>query len=235
MSGRQAGHKNIWGTVPRGRRDAERGRGRGSHAWRAAGRGVQHYLYRFAGPSADDSQHVQDRRRADQQRHSRHRARGGDPCALHLWRPLGRDGVPLHGIRHAVVRLGTGGSRPGAGLPRRDAGVAGAVPPLLRRLPHLARGQQGAHHLRRDDQRDAGREARSCPSPARSQLRPSDAARLGAEPRRLLPGPRDLHSLLPGLPHHRAGCDGPLCRPDRPRLSPVRLRGRTGCGPRHCV
>jgi len=71
-----------------------------------------------------------------------------------------------------------------------------------------------------------------CPSPSRSQLRQSGPARLGAEPGRLLSGARDRQSLLHGLPHHRAGRDGPLHCPDRPRLSPVRLHGRSRCRPR---
>ncbi len=45
--------------------DAERRRRRRRAAWRAAGRQPGHHLHRLAGPAADDSQHVQDRRRTD--------------------------------------------------------------------------------------------------------------------------------------------------------------------------
>ena len=54
------------------------------------------------------------------------------------------------------------------------------------------------------------------PSPARAELRTADSAWHGAEPRRLLPGARGVQPVLPGLPDHRAGRDGPLCRADRP-------------------
>jgi pyruvate-ferredoxin/flavodoxin oxidoreductase len=47
------------------------------------------------------------------------------------------------------------------------------------------------------------------------------AAWIGAESGRLFPGPRGVQSLLSGLPGDRAGCDGPLCCADGPRLSAV--------------
>ena len=40
------------------------------------------------------------------------------------------------------VQLGAGGARPGAHRAERHPGLAHPVRPLLRRLPHLARGQQ---------------------------------------------------------------------------------------------
>ena len=45
-------------------------------------------------------------------------------------------------LGHAGRRLGPGGPRPGPGRARGRAGLAGAVPALLRRLPHLPRGGQ---------------------------------------------------------------------------------------------
>ena len=46
-----------------------------------------------------------------------------------------------------------------------------------------------------------------------------DAARHGAEPRRLFPGPRDSEPILSGRPDHRAEPDGQVCRPGRPQIS----------------
>ena len=56
--------------------------------------------------------------------------------------------------------------------------------------------------------------------------RPPGPARHGAEPGRLLPGPRGGQPVLPGLPGHRAEGDGPVRRADRPAVPPVRLRRR---------
>ena len=59
-----------------------------------------------------------------------------------------------------------------------DAGVAHSVHPFLRRLPHLARGQQAHHADRRADPRDDRRGSGDRPSPARRSIRtiPSSAA-----------------------------------------------------------
>ena len=94
------------------------------------------------GPAADDPQHVQDRRRADAGGHPRRRADHRDPRPLDLRRPQRRDARAHDGLGDARRRLGPGGARLRARGPRRDAAGPRPVPPLLRRLPDLARDQQ---------------------------------------------------------------------------------------------
>ncbi len=62
---------------------------------------------------------------------------------------------------------------------------------------------------------------------ARASLaRPSGAARLGAESRRLLPGPRDREPVLHRLPDHRAKHDGQVRQDCRPPVQAVPIRRR---------
>ena len=77
-----------------GHRDAERGRSRRSTARRAAGWRAGHDLHLIARTAADDPQHVQDRRRADQHGHSRCRSRRRGAGTVDLRRSPGRDGHP---------------------------------------------------------------------------------------------------------------------------------------------
>ena len=93
---------------------------------------------------------------------------------------------------------------PRADRPGGDARGAHPVPALLRRLPHLARDQQDRAARRRrhagDDRRRPGPRA---PRAARSSPDHPVHPRHGAEPGRLLPGPRDGQPVLPGLPGDR--------------------------------
>ena len=73
----------------------------------------------------------------------------------------------------------------------RDARIAHSVPALLRRLPHLARGQQD--HAARDDadpRDDRRRPGARPPRPGADARAPGDP-RHGAQSRHLLPGARD--------------------------------------------
>ena len=99
-------------------------------------------------------EHVQDRRRADAGRHPRRGARDRDPRALDLRRPLRRDGGPVDGLRPALLVVGAGGAGPRPRRARGDARGPGPVPPLLRRLPHLARAQ---HRRARSTRTTCGR------------------------------------------------------------------------------
>ena len=139
---------NIWGSIPSivGRR-----------RWRSprlAHDGLAHDdLHGVAGPAPDDPEHVQDRGRALPLRVPRLRPFACVELAVHLRRPGRRDGLPPDGLRDARVEQRAGSARHGDGRARGDAQVEGSVPPLLRRLPHLARGPE--------DRRDpAGRPAR---------------------------------------------------------------------------
>ena len=64
------------------------------------------------------------------------------------------------------------------------------------------------------------------PPRAGALARPPGHARHGPEPGRLLPGPRGGQPVLPGAAGHRPADDGPLRRPRRPAVPPVRLRRR---------
>ena len=93
---------------------------------------------------------------------------------------------------------------------------ARAVPALLRRLPHLARGEPHRAARRRRPRRADRRSGDPRASRAPPHARRARAARLGAEPRRLLPGARG-----------RATRSTPRC----PRSSPTcfaELAARTG-------
>jgi Pyruvate flavodoxin/ferredoxin oxidoreductase, thiamine diP-bdg len=167
--------------------------------------------------------------------HPRGRPHGRHPRPVDLRRPLRRDGHPAHRLGHAGRPIGPGGPRPGPGRPRLDAGLAGAVPALLRRLPHLPRGGQDPGPRRRRRPARPGRRRRPSGAPrAGPDPGPAPAARLGPEPGRLLPGPRGQQSLLCGRARHRTGQAGRAGGPDRPPLRPGRLhrrpRRRTGAG-----
>ena len=137
------------GPRPRGRRDAVRG-GRGRRAPRRppAG-GAGHDVHLLAGPAADDPEHVQDRRRAHARGHPRGGPGGRHPRPVDLRRPQRRDARPHDRLGDAGLQLRAGGARPGAGRPRGQPPLAGAVPALLRRVPHLPRDRQGRRARRR--------------------------------------------------------------------------------------
>ena len=138
-----------------GGRDAERGRRRRGHPWRAAGGCAGQRLHRLPGAAADDPEHVQDRGRADPDGAARRGALDRGPGPVHLRRPHARDVRAHDRLCHAVLgqRAGGAGLRPG----RTDGhpALARALPAFLRRFPHLARDQQnrghpGRHHPRTD-------------------------------------------------------------------------------------
>ena len=98
------GRPNVWGTVPDGGRDAERGRRRRRAARRAAERRAGDDVHRVAGPAADDPEHVQDRRRADAGGVARRRPVARGAGAVDLRRPLRRDGGAADRLRAARAR-----------------------------------------------------------------------------------------------------------------------------------
>ena len=117
-----AGRKNVWGDVPHVvEMQSEGGAAGAVHGALQAVR-PDHDLHRVAGPAADDPQHVQDRRRADQPTPSftwpparRH------PCPVDLRRPQRRDGGAGRPVGPCSLRLGPGGARPGPYRPGRHA------------------------------------------------------------------------------------------------------------------
>ena len=86
---------------------------------------------------------------------------------------------------------------------RRHARDARALPPLLRRLPHLARGTEDRGARRRRPARPGPRRRWSRRTAPRAHARPPGAARHGGQPRHLLPGARGREPLLRRLPGDR--------------------------------
>ena len=159
-----AGKPNLWGVVPDiVEMQSEAGVAGALHG--ALQRGALcEQLHGLAGPAADDPQHVQDRRRADARRDPRLGAHDRHARALDLRRPQRRHARAHHRLGDARLRLGAGGPGPGARRARGHAARARAVPPLLRRVSHLARDRQ---HRPRERRRPAGpwcRRRRSWPS-----------------------------------------------------------------------
>ena len=144
-----AGRPNLWGKVPDVvEMQSEAGAAGALHGALQKG-ALGDDVHRVPGPAADDPQHVQDRRRADAGGDPRRRPHDRDPRPLDLRRPQRRDARPHDRLGDARRRLGPGGARLRARRPCRDAARAGPVPPLLRRLPHLARDQQDRGARRR--------------------------------------------------------------------------------------
>ena len=220
------------GKGPGRRRDAVRG-GRRRRAPRRAPEGrARDDVHRVPGPAPDDPQHVQDRRRADAGGDPRRRTDRGDPRPVDLRRPQRRDARADDRLGDAGGGLGPGGARLRAGGPCRDAAGPGAVPPLLRRLPDIARDQQD---------RGAGRGRHPGAGPRRRRPRiprPGHDARCPGrpghrpEPRCLLPGARGVEPVPPGRARDRPGGHGRARRPDRPPVRAGRLPRRAGRGAR---
>ena len=120
----------------------------------------------------------------------------GGAGAVDLRRPLRRDGGAADRLRAARVGLGPGGARPGAGGAGGDAGHAGAVPALLRRVPHLARAEHDRAAVRRRPARARARGAGPRAPRPRAVAGAAVHPRHRAEPRHLLPGPRDGEPVL---------------------------------------
>ena len=112
---------------------------------------------------------------------------------------------------------------------RGDARVAGAVPALLRRVPHVARDRQDRASSTTDDLRALVRRGRRR-SRFRARGLTPDApgrARHGPEPRRLLPGPRGVQPVPPRRARASSQeVDGRVRRAHRPALRPGRLPRR---------
>ncbi len=217
------GRDEPLGARARGRRDAVRGRSGGSGARRAARRCARDDVHREPGAPADAAGDVQDRRRAAPVRDPRRRPRRRRPRALDLRRPLRHLRGAADRLRDSRRRLGAGGAGHGRARLHDDHRDPCPVPPLLRRVPHLARDQRHRGALRRRPARARRRRARRRREDAGALARPSEPARLGPEPRRLLPGARSIEPVLRGGAAAARGGDAPLRRAHRPQLPAVRV------------
>src|ERR1051326_3066752 len=231
VGGREAqeplGHDSL------GRGDAERRRRGRRAARRAADRLPGDDVHRIARPPADDSEHVQNRRRADARGLPHRRAHAGHARAVDLRRPQRRHGLPLRRLGDALLGERAGGAGLRVHRPGGDARGAHPVPALLRRLPHLARDREDRRVVRGADAGDDRPRARLRPSCARPHARPPRRARHGAEPRRLLPGPRAREPVLRRVREHRGRVDGALRARHRPPLRAVRVPRRARRRARH--
>ena len=104
-----AGKKKYLGHHPGRSRTAVRRRGCGCGAWRIVHRRSVHDFHGLPGPSAHDSQHVQDRRGADSHGVPCIRPHIGNPRPVDLQRSWRCDGLPPDRICHAGVRRCAGG------------------------------------------------------------------------------------------------------------------------------
>ena len=142
-SGRARAGPTSGATSRRRSRCRARAGAAGRGARRAPGGRADHDLHGVAGPAADDPQHVQDRGRADAARsstspraRSRRRRSRSSATTPTSWRP-----APPASPSSASSSVQEAHD---LALIAQAATLAGAhpVPPLLRRLPHLARDQQ---------------------------------------------------------------------------------------------
>ena len=136
-----AGKLNLFGTVPEVMEmQSEAGAAGTVHG--ASRPAPVDDVHLVAGPAPDGPQHVQDRGRTDPDGLPHRRAGAGDPRAVDLRGSERRDGRPVDRLGDAGLRLGPGGPGHGHDRPRGDPEVPGPLSPFLRRVPHLARGQQ---------------------------------------------------------------------------------------------
>ena len=177
-------------------RNAERGRRRRRLPRCDSSRCHDDDVYGVAGLAADDPQYVQDRWRTDAGGVSCYGADPGHARLVHLRRPQRRDvGSQL---RLGDARLGFGGRGAGHGDDLAFGHVPGApsLPAFLRRVPHVARGEQDRVADGRRHPLDAGRRLdRRAPRAGFGSGSPGDS-RNGPESGRVLPGARSLQSLL---------------------------------------
>ncbi len=226
---RSEGRPNLWGTVPAVvELQSEAGAAGTVHGALQAG-SADHHLHGLPGAAADGPQPLQAGRRADA---------GGAPCggplpggpgALDLRRPQRCDGVPRHGLRDPLLRVGAGSGRLRRHRHPGEPERAAAGPAHVRRLPHLPRDPEDPAHLRCGAPWPDAHGGGGGPSPAGPLPRPSGAARHGPEPGRLLPGPGVGEPLLRRPARPSGGGDGALRRAHRPPLQALRVRGRRRC------
>ena len=131
------------GRGARRRRDAIGGRRGGRNARCVAARGAGDDVHGIARTAVDGTEHVQDRGRTDARGHPRRGTHRRHSRALDLRRSQRRHARANDRLGHARLRIGPGGARLRARLTRRDPARPSAVPALLRRLPHIARDEQG--------------------------------------------------------------------------------------------
>ena len=210
-----------------------RGGRRGRRARGPVGGSAGHHVHGVPGAAADDTQHVQDRGRADAVRLPRlgpgHR--GARP--LHLRRPQRRHVRAHDGVCDARRRERPGDHGPGRRRAPLDPQDERSLPALLRRLPHLPRDPEDRRARLRRSRRAGGlRRYRHVPlagHEAREPLPEGD----GAEPGHLLPGQGGRAALLRGHPRRRRGLHAGDQEAHGAQLSPLHVLRRAGREARH--
>ena len=135
-----AGRPNLWGQVPRIVEMQSEGGVAGAVHGGLLGGALTTTFTASQGLLADDPEPLQDRGRAAAVHGARERPGPRRAGPVDLRRPPGRHGLPRHRLRAPLQQLGPGGPRPRPGRACRELPLARALHPLLRRLPHLARG-----------------------------------------------------------------------------------------------
>ncbi len=215
------GRKNVWGTIPQVTEMQSEGGASGAvHGALQAGALTTTFtasqglllmipnMYKIAGELTSYAMHVSAR-----------------TVATHALSIFG-DHSDVMACRQTGLALLASGSVQEA----HDFACIAQAATLRARVPflHFFDGFRTSHEVDKieeladDDLRsDAAGRADCGPPAAGAVAGPPGAAGHGAEPRRVLPGARGVQPVLPGLPGHRAGGDGPV-RGDR-------RAGSTGC------
>ena len=136
------GQKNLFGREVQVTEMQSEGGASGAVHGSLRSRCADHHLHRFAGLAPDDSEYVQNGRRAAAERDSRFRSCAHKPRAFHLRRSLRRLCLPSDRLRNALLQQPSGvyGSRRCCS-PHSYQGQS-SFPPLLRRLPYLSRDSE---------------------------------------------------------------------------------------------
>ena len=210
-----AGRPNLWGKVPDVvEMQSEAGAAGALHGALQKG-ALGDDVHRVPGTPADGPEHVQDRGRTDAGGHPCRRSDRRDARPLDLRRPQRRDACADDRLGHARGRLGPGSTRLRA---RGACGDAAGEGPFL----HFFDGFRTSHEinkialLRRGRHPGAG-SRRGCPGlpGPRDDAGRSRCPRHGAEPGRVLPGPRGVESVPPGRSRDRPAGHGRARRPGR--------------------
>ena len=132
-------------------------------------------------------------------------ANRGDPRAVDLRRPQRRDGRASDRLGHARSSDVQEAQDLAADRPCGDARVPRAVPPLLRRLPHLARGRTRSSSSTTDDLRAHDRRRASSGPTATARSHPTGPCS-AAPPRTRTCSSRPARRSTPSTPPCRTSC-----------------------------
>ncbi len=149
-------------------RNAERRRRGRSDPRCTSNRCAQHHFYFLAGITADDPEHVQDRRRTDAECFSHRGPIDRRASVVDFRRSQRCDGCSRYRVGNAVFGFRPGSAGPGVNRPRGHARIAHPISAFLRRVSHVARDLEDRHRFRRGVASDDRRGARNRASRSRA-------------------------------------------------------------------